>query len=183
MKLIPVNLHLFFHSQTPLFAGNRKNPESPSPTPASPANLPSDSEAIDKLVSTLIQRLEASQAPRDSDGSFLGTRSRSIQFKRTGSSHAPSVKRFKTKEGGVSETSFIETGNAAVMPTIKEQQSPKTETAPATLTSGMRSAFNSISDASHRLSQTISSMASPGSNGEETANLTDNQEESTTADN
>lgn len=166
--------------QPALFPANRKSPDSPSPTP-SPSNLPSDSEAIDKLVNTLIQRLEASQVKRDSDGSFLGTRSRSIQFKRTGSSHAPSVKRFKTKEGGISETSFIETGNLG-MPTIKEQQSPKTETPPATLTSGMRNAFNSISDASHRLSQTISSIATSGAlanGGEETANLTDNPEEAT----
>lgn len=74
----------------------------------------------------------------------------------------------------MSETSFIETGSNA-MPTIREQQSPQTETPPPTLTSGMRSAFNSISDASHRLSQTITSMAT--ANGEETANLTDNQEE------
>lgn len=146
----------------------------------SPSNLPSDSAAIDKLVSTLIQRLEASKEEKDVAGSFQGTRSRSIQFKRTGSTHAPSVKRFKTKEGGISETSFIEAGVGGgnnAMPTIKEQQSPKTETPPPTLTSGMRNAFNSISDASHRLSQTISSIAATTTPGEETANLTDNQEE------
>lgn len=117
--------------------------------------------------------------------SFQGTRSRSIQFKRTGSSHAPSVKRFKTKDGGISETSFIESGGVGggggsnAMPTIKEQQSPIAENPPI-LTSGMRSAFNSISDASHRLSQSISSAVNGATNAngvEETANLTDNQEE------
>ena len=167
---------------TSIFTGVKKNPESPSTTP-SPSQLPSDSAAIDKLVTTLIQRLEVSKAERESDSSFQGSRSRSIQFKRTGSTHAPSIKRFKTKEGGIGETSFIEIGGGGVgggsaMPTISEQ-SPKTETPPATLTSGMRNAFHSISDASHRLSQTISSMATPATaNGEETANLTDNQEES-----